>query len=122
MNTHGFIECNKLICEFMGYQIKGSDFIFPSEMQWLYIPSNIYELEDGVYNFDCDVSSMKFHFSWDWLIPVIDKITSMNEYSKFVDHTCSMVSKGGIHINTRFIETTWSDVVDFIKWYNQNKH
>jgi len=64
------------------------------------------------------LDELAFHLSWDWLIPVIDKITSMDEYSDFKDYTSSMVSKGEIDINTRFIENTWNDVVDFIKWYN----
>lgn len=62
---------------------------------------------------------LKFSSSWDWLIPVIDKITSLNEYSKFIDYTASMVSEGGIYINTKYIENTYSEVVNFIEWYNK---
>lgn len=61
---------------------------------------------------------LHYHDSWDWLIPVIDKIYSMNEYSSFKKYTCSMLDEGGIFINTKFITETYKQVVDFIKWYN----
>jgi len=68
------ITKNILVAKYMGYDIKGNDFIFPKEMYHLYIPSNIYEFEIGQYNFECDVSEMKFHLSWSWLMPILSKI------------------------------------------------
>jgi len=59
-----------------------------------------------------------FHSSWNWLIPVIDKITSTNDYFDFKDKTTSIVDEGGIFINYRFIENTFEQVIEFIKYYN----
>lgn len=108
------IEGNKLIAEFMGLKAmevaKG-------------MPDIKYEHSFTTHGFkeQTHEAMLLFHSSWDWLIPVIDKITSSNEYYKFIDHTSSMIYEGGIHINTKFIESTWNDVVEFIKWYNSNK-
>lgn len=65
-----------------------------------------------------NLNDLKFHSSWDWLIPVIDKIYSMNEYIKYKDYMNNIICDGGIDINTKFIQITFSDVVEFIKWYN----
>ena len=63
----------------------------------------------------------QYHASWDALMPVINKIYQSNEYVKYQSHTSNIVSDGAIYINTMFIETTFSDVVEFIKWYNKSK-
>jgi len=42
----------------------------------------------------------------------------MNEYIEYKDYMNNMISNGGIDINTKFIQITFSDVVEFIKWYN----
>ena len=62
---------------------------------------------------------LKYHKSWDWLIPVIDKIHSSNYY---VDYYLSELgqSNNGVHINTKFIEVSFNAVVEYIKWYNKN--
>ena len=67
------------------------------------------------------IEEAKFHSSWDWLIPVVEKITSMDIYIKYKDYSCGQFNDGGIYINTKSIENTFSDVVEFIKWYNKNK-
>lgn len=71
------IEKFQIIIKFMEYELRGSDFIFPKEMQHLYIPSNIYELESGSYNFDCDITGVNFDTSWDWLMFVIKKVQTI---------------------------------------------
>jgi hypothetical protein len=38
---------NISVAKYMGYEIKGSDFIFPKEMYHLYKPYNMYEFESG---------------------------------------------------------------------------
>tara|TARA_X000001382_G_C3110839_1_gene159843 strand:+ start:325 stop:639 length:315 start_codon:yes stop_codon:yes gene_type:complete len=51
-------ENNKLIAEFMGYEVKHNKCYSPK------------------YN-DGTIAPMQFHKSWDWLMPVIDKIETM---------------------------------------------
>ena len=64
-------------------------------------------------------SILRYHKSWDWLIPVIDKIKSDDMYSKYIDYSSSMIDDGGVYINTRFIHVTYNNVVDFIDWCNK---
>ena len=124
MKEEEIIENNKLIAEFMGYE----QIIIPID-KWKYSGSNkpfpdheIIRYGSITNNKDWfEEKDLKYHSDWNCLIPIIDKITSMDEYFKFKDYTSSMISEGGIYINTRFIENTWSDVVDFIIWYNGNK-
>ena len=97
------IEGNELIAIFMGAK-------YNKTSGWEF------SVFGGPYS-HCN-NKLKFNLSWDWLIPVIDKITSMDGYIEFKASTSSMVSEGGIYINTKFIENTWKDVVEFIKWYN----
>jgi len=97
------LENNKLIADFMGIRYE----------------ENRSSHESSDYYFeDCELA---YHTSWDWLMPVIDKITSLDEYVEFKNDTSSMVDEGGVYINTRFIENTYNETVEFIKWYNKNK-
>jgi hypothetical protein len=85
---------NKLIAEFMGWDIES-----PTT-----IPSNLHlsnlELDSG------EVWAYKFHTSWDWLIPVILKLSPLTE--------C------GIKIQrNETIESAYSFVVKFIKEHNE---
>ena len=53
---------NKLIAEFMGFGIDG---------KFAYIPDEGSPLEESML-----IVEMKYHTSWDWLMPVVDKINS----------------------------------------------
>lgn len=67
---------------------------------------------------------MKYHTSWDWLMPVVDKIAKMvamceieipkNEYEL---DAFSLIRR---HIYAT-IETIHNDVYQFVLWYNQQK-
>ena len=96
-------EGNKLIAEFIGLEKNdfghwiNKDYLFNSQLKLL--------------DFE-----LKFHSSWDWLIPCINKIYESDWYYKWKD-TSGQFEKE-IFINTKFIEVTWEQVVEFIKWYN----
>ena len=59
---------------------------------------------------------LKYHKSWDWLMPVIDKILSSEEYFEY-KKTLNIYTSG-VFVNTKFIEVSFNSVVEFIKWYN----
>ena len=113
------IKGNKLIAIFEGYKL-----ITPAmrrepetwkESYWEIKPEGHGTQVLGTEN------GLSYHRSWDWLIPVIDKITSMSEYFIYKEETSNIVSEGGIYINTKFISSTWDDVIGFIEWYNKTK-
>jgi hypothetical protein len=110
------IADNKLIAIFMGGKTSEMNNKIVQGYQNIWLPIH------GICNWTTvDIGNgktLQYHKSWDWLIPVIDKITSMDAYIKYKDHSSSQFSDGGIYINTKFIDNTYNDVVDFIKWYN----
>lgn len=90
-------------------------------------------------------SVLKYHASWDELMPIVDKIESIHDphHGYFGVHissnSCSIqgtnlhlaIKEGSTYgwvymsdpnaiLETK-IQSTWYNVVEFIKWYNQNK-
>jgi len=96
-------KSNKLIAEFMGWDIQS-----PTT-----IPTNLHlsnlELDNG------EVMELKFNTSWDWLIPVVQKIGDEYLNTPF-DETYSKLTEGYENIWT--IEDTYKAVVEFIKDQN----
>lgn len=119
MNTEQIIEGNILIADFMGFQRteKGSgEVTYKGKGRGVVIWA----------------STLEFHSSWDWLMPVVEKIedTKADEhyYFKF-----DMINRNEVEItyedNSVFFidsfktknkkEAVWLAVVEFIKWYNK---
>ena len=104
---------NKLIAEFMGYDIST-------------IVSNgveVVEFEDA----DVRVEDLKYHTSWNWLMPVVDKIEDEGygfERNKQEDGDWQcLIVKGYDIIHQTFAdcsrEATYKAVVEFIKEYTK---
>lgn len=86
MTKKEIINGNKLIAEFMDWkQCKDGDW------QWKHPKNSIlpaqYEAYGTKYTYD---ENMKFNSSWEWLMPVVDKIESLH----FNSH---IVRKDGLH-------------------------
>ena len=107
------IKSNKLKAEFMGYEVGYDD---------------NFALTEGTFKF------MKYRTSWDWLIPVVQKINSI-EYLRS-DMEIRFSSSPMCVLRTRTdnnhwdvlvckdsegLETIYATVLEFIKWYNINK-
>lgn len=111
METTKITEGNKLIAEFMGYQI------------------NIGYNKQGVLFAGQHINANKllYHSSWDWLMPVVEKIESLN-FTTSIYHlpktlnTVKIFSGGadvvGKNGETK-MEAVYKAVIEFIKWYNQ---
>ena len=123
------IKDNLLIAIFMGYKYYEGE---PNDIdyQTLVIPGEKIRL--------CNT---KYHCSWDWLIPVVEKIESLNlrEYNYNFDALVVQIEKYKCWIymelsldpcytinkksfETKFlskIEAVYSSIVEFIEWYNQ---
>jgi hypothetical protein len=109
MNTQ---ENNKLIAEFMGY------------------PNIANDEDKRDYLEDC----LKYHKSWDWLMPVVEKIESFifdenNSYNVTIGSTnyCIIQDSNGDSVEIikdngeTKLETVYQAVVQFINQYNKNK-
>ena len=89
---------NKLIAEFMGWDIESLSTI-PSNLH----PSNL-ELDND------EVLEYKYHTSWDWLMPVVEKIEQVNEG----------VPQQMLHVNLYSEKReVYQAVIEFIKEYNK---
>ena len=112
------IENNKLIAEFMGRKGKVNNHLY-----WVNIPNSKW----------VSLEEMKFHSSWDWLMPVVEKIETFifedDEYYNFhILGGCSVyvISSHGNELiysdkEQSKLECLWIAVVEFIKWYNNDK-
>lgn len=109
MNT---TENNKLIAEFMEYPSNGfGKYICP------------------VKDIPVEADELPYHTSWDWLMPVVEKIegcdgVSDEEVVTIEYHDCIIPYHQGeiraIGADSK-IDAVYQAVVAFIKWYNENK-
>lgn len=104
-------------------------------------PFNMW-LHNGVFSGD-----LKFHKSWDWLMPVVEKIRNLvipeeifGDWPQHVSvtlthHRCWITvgdnhkifnQNGDVYSNqeaaTTSIEATYNTVIYFIQWYNEYVH
>lgn len=118
------IEGNKLIAEFMGYEKTIYSDVFNGDLYALDVSKG------EIYA----ISQMQYHASWDWIMPVVEKIEQKGcivEISYSLVCMCRICviwekhkkafniindNNGGLEP----IIAIYKSVVEFIKWYNQN--
>jgi len=111
---------NNLIAEFMQYPLtkKQQHRIVPEEIATRTIGDNPV----------CDIQRLKFNASWNWLMPVVEKIEQIG-FCFYIHNDAAYIRKshykGNIpdfgKIEDTKITATWLTVVDFIKWHNSNE-
>jgi len=122
-------ESNKLIAEFMGYKLARCN----NGLAWdigKSLPSHkhLFPIQGVLHT----GNELNFHTSWDWLMPVIDKIESLGYCYDRIDgdvfiNKQSSLGGGSIipnpmdHNTMTMLEKTYCVVIEFIKWYNQQK-
>jgi hypothetical protein len=109
-------ESNRLIAEFLGWVIE----------------SGMEQFENPYYRYNngwsmAQLSDMPFATSWDWLMSVVEKIESMGYYVLIEQNLVTVYDKqevyhwyGGRTSESKII-STYVAIVEFIKWYNQQK-
>lgn len=113
MTHEEIIEGNRLIAEFMG------------------LPHH-YDTDDNLMFEHCEDSliypqDLGYHTSWDWLMPVVEKIETLEDGDAIVTiemDNCQIVyglDNAALFDTSDKIGNTYAAVVEFIKWYNQNK-
>ncbi len=131
MTNEQILEGNKLIAEFMGYK-EGFpheiDFVGIQTVEGYRIPehdNNFRDDHDAHIN-DWAIEDLKYHTSWDWLMPVVvEKICLDLEYPFDISEIRSR-----IFCDLRNLEWTEEDqesillntyiaVLDFVKWFNE---
>lgn len=123
MNKEQVIEeGNKIIAEFMGYDFSALS------ISYEYFDRNG-TLEWETRYRKPTVDDLEYHSSFDWLMPVVDKIESIDSctYEVMLKYAIAFVCDKGLHgnppvvraIGSTRIETAYNLVVKFIQWYNQ---
>lgn len=113
MENKEIIDGNKLIAEFMGLK-------------------DVMSFREQIGNGFCSPVDMKYHTSWDWLMIVVEKIESLGYYTNILsaDNNNKSHTMHITRINEQEQYSLWHDskihavyyaVVEFIKWYNENK-
>lgn len=105
---------NILIAEFMGFQ--------KTNIGW-------YDSEDSLslsYTNDNTFDILLFDESWDWLMPVVEKIESQQAegYNILIEGANCWIETQGISfegMGMTKLEATYKAVLEFIKWYDKNK-
>lgn len=155
------VENNRIIAEFMGTvmktTVKDNDVVKGYKM----IDCSIYTKEPFIYinpGFrhvppSCDLEEMRiicenevwdqlgkkaqYHISWDWLMPVVEKIQSIDitPAPRYDSYRIEIVVQGyvkiqgtgmprifkNVSIEGGLINAVYAAVLQFIIWYNQNK-
>lgn len=122
---------NELIAEFHG---------------WTHVPTpkgkgkgiwNFTAWNKAAFNSECFL----YHKSWDWLMPVVEKISKitfkwetkhesgtdsyyLRTFGMLDEETGRVmvrINNCALHTAPTLIEATYKAVVEFIKWYNENK-
>ena len=108
-------ENNKIIAKFMGYIDNGC-----SEEGFLINPTT---------NYDEDIIELKFNSDWNCLMDVVEKIESLGyNFNITSQNATALQNHSAIYQTniysvdgTKKIQATYETVVEFIKWYNQQK-
>ncbi len=115
-------ESNKVIAEFLGYNVVDKPRVVNGE--------NFFEYFDEEKGYSICGTSLKFHYSWNHLMPVVEKIemlgyTFEKNYQKIDGDWQSLIVKGSDILFQEFNRdsklSTCYVVAEFIQWYkNQN--
>lgn len=154
MTNKEIIEGNKLIAEWFGYVTDGNEnprFYVEDHLECIVNGIDYWETTDEEWSSWLYPKQMKFHSSWDWLMPVIDKIESLEGSNPFKDNP--KVKLQGDHIEIFWYATFrgkcifWKDymgidgnsyshlaqeesrilavfkaIIEFINWYNEHNN
>jgi hypothetical protein len=123
MESKEIIEGNKMIAEFMGLILHKPDKTFNIEQWWSGDSSDGRKKGEFVgYS-----HQLEYNTSWDWLMPVVEKIEKLGlGYFKY-HYTWSYYNFKGNCLwyknnNEKGIMNLFFEVIEFIKWYNENKN
>lgn len=110
-------ENNRLIAEFMGYQVVDKPKVVEGENFFQY-------LDEKTNKYTYCASLLMYNYNWDWLMPVVEKIESMQseEYSTLIEGRSCLIETPDILFEgtgKNKLEATYKAVVQFIEWWNE---
>mgnify|MGYP003512033432 FL=1 len=131
MENKEIIEDNKLIAEFM--EVKNvREYELNSKHKCLVISD-----DDGFIDYVEGINFLSYNDNWNRIMPVVEKIKKLEfEFNTFSDYTKTEKYRNEVRIselsvdkycrilirNTDMLDAIFNAVVEFIKWYNENKN
>lgn len=115
------LKDNQLIAEFMGLTVNDNNVVICKE-------SIISHNERCLHGYN--IAFAKYNTSWDWLMPVVIKMVSMDKYYIFRYGATAPYLEGNPlcifstteEYDVNFTLTSlYEEVIEFIKWYNKQK-
>ena len=133
MELKEIIEGNGLIAEFMGYVKTSSDrdftFYEHPDGKGIIIQSD-YDYTKFISHELMEIGGFIFHRSWDWLMQVVEKIDTMQDYRftvRMLYSVTDIIDNQEYNIISEFVGNgagrlfnTWNAVVEFINYYNHH--
>jgi len=107
-------ESNKLIAEFMGNHTIGST-------------NDLYDPQQHNFPVEhtCSVDDIMYSTSWDWLMPVVEKIEDTWDFSVHIEDFCCTIFTRSVEFSFESpeskIDATYKAVVELIQWYNEQE-
>jgi hypothetical protein len=114
MSKKEVIAENKLIAEFMNYH---------NSKQTDNRGMNIYRVKINGSNTFHTLKTMPHYSSWEWLMPVVQKIENTTDIQFIIDGD-NVLIKGELNFSIAEhskLEAVYMGVIEFIKWYNKQK-
>ena len=70
------------------------------------------------------INSMEYHSSWDWLMPVVEKINNTGRFEVNIGYGHCYISDGEDKLTLSLqgkstFNAIYKSVIEFIKWYNE---
>ena len=93
---------NKLIAEFMGLENPFNEITDATLYRYKSVD------EKGEFQFDIELHEMRYHVSWDWLMPVCQKI------DKYLEDNISLIGYFDDCLKSNDIDVRYQSVVEFI--------
>lgn len=128
MSEQEIIDGNRLIAEFMGAKYGEDSPNKISKNGYLELPDDSnYKFSKWTVRFSW-IEELQYHSSWDWLMPIYTKINRYISERCLTDFVFATNTEQ-LHLNLWMaLEdcsdtplVLWFHVVEFIKWYNENK-
>lgn len=106
------LQGNSIIALFMGAKLGNGG----TKSDPVYTSVPITHSNGETRKWTTNLKDLRYHTSWDWLMPVIDEISKVcKPYSEAHFYWNNTID---IRIFRETIEVTYAEIVKFIKWYN----
>lgn len=108
-------EKNKIIAEFLGWKIRKMP-VYLDGGGDMWMSPHTTSTFCSIYGEEL------FHRSWDWLMPVVEKIEGLSNDKKIIDWSRQSKTIFDFKLTDSKIEAVYNASVEFIKWYNEQKN